>query len=470
LDTLSQFQRAIPERLDRLPLSREIWRILFLAGVAWLIESYDIGVIGSVLPLLKENYQVSGFASGLLASASTLGIVVAIVPAGWLTDRVGRKRVLWMGTAWYASISLLCGFAPNVNLLIVLRFISGLGMGAVFPIPYAMAAEFVSHRYRGAMTAVLDSFLSFGYFLVPLLALAFIPHMTSGQSWRILLYLGGIPLLYVPVLLKWMPESPRWLQSQGRTEEADRVVAGLERAIKQRAGALLPEVQIAQNQTVSPPKAASPRILFQRSYKKRTLMMWVSFACILFIFYAIQTYTPTVLLQEGYGFGSSFLLTSIIVLASVPGKWVAGFTVERWGRKITLISFTIIAALSALVFGVSHTASLALLAGCVMSFFGIGVDPVIKIYGAEQYPTHLRETGVSLFEGVGRLFGGVLAPWIMSFMLTSTGIPGSYVFVAVLALVGALVVCVLGVETRGQQLEKAAGDDILVLAEQEKVA
>ena len=455
MDTASRFQQAIPERVDRLPLSREIWRILLLAGVAWLIESYDIGLIGSVLPSLKEQYQLSEFSSGLLAIVSTLGIVIAIVPAGWLADRIGRKQILWIGTAWYAVFSLLCGFAPNVSTLIVLRFISGLGMGAVFPIPYSMAAEFISYRFRGAMTAVLDSFLSLGYFLAPLLALAIIPQMPTDQGWRVLFFLGGVPLLYVPVLLKWMPESPRWLQIKGRQAEADRIVSSLETAIEARTDHSLPEPAF-QDSVEQPRSPATARDIFRRAYIRRTLMMWVSFACILFIFYAVQTYTPTVLLQKGYGFNSSFLLTSLIVLASIPGKYAAAFAVERWGRKFTLIVFTIVAALSALAFGVAPNQGLALLTGCVLSFFGIGVDPVIKIYGAEQYPTSMRETGVSFFEGVGRLFGGVLAPFIMSFMLTSTGVPGSYAFVAVLAVLGTLVVATLGRETKGLSLERVS--------------
>lgn len=449
---LSVQAQSIPARIDRLPFSREIWNIMLLAGVAWLIESYDIGVIGSVLPSIEQGYQLSGFATGLLSIASTLGIVIAIVPAGWLADRIGRKKILLAGTAWYAALSVLCGFAPNVPLLIGLRLLSGLGMGAVFPIPYALAAELISHRYRGAMTAVLDSFLSFGYFLAPLLALWLIVSLPPDLGWRVLFYVGGLPLLYVPVIVKWMPESPRWLVARGQIEEADQIVSRLESTIEQRTGRVLPVPAVPSARPVG---QASGHI-FRRAYLKRTLMMWISFACILFIFYAIQTYTPTVLLKEGFGLKNAFLLTTIIVVASIPGKYLAAYTVERFGRKVTLVVFTLIAAVSALIFGYAQSAALALLAGCVMSFFGIGVDPVIKIFGAEQYPTSIRETGVSFFEGVGRLFGGVLAPFIMTFLLSGVGVPGSYIFVAILSVLGAIVVALLGTETRGKILEEAA--------------
>src|SRR5256714_5878815 len=211
MDTTMQVRPAIPARIDRLPLSREIWRIMLLAGVAWLVESYDVGVIGSVLPSLQREFHLGTFSVGLLAIASTLGIVISVIPAGWLADNIGRKKILIIGTAWYSVFSLLCGFAPTPTALVLLRFASGLGMGAIFPIPYAMAAELTPRHFRGAMTAVLDSFLSVGYFAAPLIAFAVIPSMSQDMGWRVLFYIGGFPLLFVPALLKWMPESPRWL-------------------------------------------------------------------------------------------------------------------------------------------------------------------------------------------------------------------------------------------------------------------
>ncbi|MBO0781670.1 MAG: MFS transporter, partial [Ktedonobacteraceae bacterium] len=147
--------------------------------------------------------------------------------------------------------------------------------------------------------------------------------------------------------------------------------------------------------------------------------------------------------------------TSIIVLASIPGKYAAAYTLERWGRKATLISFTVIAAVSALLFALSQNVTQALIFGMLMSFFGIGVDPAIKIYGAEQYPTSIRAVGVSGFEGIGRLFGGALAPFIMAYILAAGDVLGSYVFVAVLALIGVGTVAIFGRETHGKTIEAA---------------
>jgi len=450
---------SIAARIDRLPLTREIWLIMLMVGIAWLIESYDIGVIGNTLPALEKQFQIGAFSQGLLAIASTLGIVAAVIPAGLLADRLGRKKILVIGTAWYSIFSFLCGFAPNPVTIIALRFVAGLGMGAVFPIPYAMAAELIPSHFRGAMTGILDSFLSFGYFLAPLLAFALVPQLPINLGWRALFLIGGLPILYVPVLIKWLPESPRWLQVKGRGDEANAVVSYLEHKVEDRIKTQLPQPVIEENTGVGKQKTPSSNAnILQGIYRKRTLMMWGAFSCILFVFYAIQTYTPTVLVKEGYSLGNAFLVTTLIVLASIPGKYFAAYCLEKFGRKPTLIAFTAIAAVSAVLFGLAHTVALALIFGVVLSFFGIGVDPAIKIYGAEQYPTRIRETGVGMFEGCGRFFGGALAPFIMSFILANSGVIGSYIFVAVISLGGIAAVALLGTETRGKTIENASSE------------
>lgn len=447
---------TIGERIDRLPLTREMWLIMLLAGVAWLIELYDIGVIGNILPSLEKQFQINAFLQGILTTASTLGIVAAVIPAGFLADNIGRKKLLIAGTAWYAIFSFLCGFAPNPTMIIILRFVAGFGMGAIFPIPYAMAAELIPRHFRGAMTGVLDSFLSFGYFLAPLLAFFLIPRLPVDLGWRSLFFIGGLPLLYVPILMKWMPESPRWLQTKGRNDDANAVVSYLEHKVEDRTKTRLPDPTREEKAKSSPTQKLTFSSLLRGRFLKRTLMMWISFSCILFVFYAVQTYTPTVLVKEGYSLGNAFLLTTVIVLASVPGKYAAAFALERFGRKATLLSYTTIAAFSAVLFGLAHTEVLALICGIALSFFGIGVDPAIKIYGAEQYPTGIRETGVGLFEGCGRFFGGALAPFIMSFILAMSGVFGSYLFVAIVALGGVAAVALLGTETRGLTIDQAS--------------
>ncbi|HVT68874.1 MAG TPA: MFS transporter, partial [Trebonia sp.] len=183
------------ERLDRLPVSRWLTGVMAVLFLGWLVESYDIGLTGSVLPALTSVYHLSTGMKSLTSISSSAGVVIGIAPAGWLADRVGRKRVMIGGTVAYSVLTFATGLAPGIGAVIALRVLAGIAMGAVFPLPYAYGAELCPPGVRGKFTGVADTFLSIGYFLSPLLALALIPTADSS-GWRVMFFLGGIPIVF----------------------------------------------------------------------------------------------------------------------------------------------------------------------------------------------------------------------------------------------------------------------------------
>ena len=187
-------------------------------------------------------------------------------------------------------------------------------------------------------------------------------------------------------------------------------------------------------------------------------MLWITFGGLFFVFYSIQTFMPTVVHKMGFTLTSAFAFTAVIVLVSIPGKLAEAWLVERWGRRAVIIVFGAVAAVAAIVFGFSHGAALVLIVGCVMSFFGIGVDPAVKVYTAESYPTSIRATGTSLTEGIGRLFSGVIGPSLIPLLLDAVGIGGVYVLIGAVALIAVVTVAVFGEETKGRALEAIAAD------------
>lgn len=444
-------------RLDRLPTSRWLVRTMFVLFLGWLLESYDIGLIGNVLPSLTKIYHISAGEKSLIATASTFGIVVGIIPAGYLADRLGRKRVFISGILVYSTITLVTGFAGSPNQVALLRFFAGLGMGAVFPLPYVLGAELCPPSLRGRFTGLADSFLSVGYFLAPLLAIWLIPSTTSN-GWRTMFYIGGIPLLYSLLVWKLLPESPRWLESKGFHERADRALNQIEDSVRRSVGTQsLPEPRELEIPLPGTQGGRVPwRTLLSRRYLRRTLMLWITFGGSFFIFYAIQIYMPTVVTKLGYSLTSAFVFTSIIVGVSIPGKYFESWVVERWGRKPVIIFFTSVAAAAAFVFGFIHGALPVILVGSVMSFFGISVDPAVKIYTAEQYPTAVRATGTNATECFGRLMAGVVGPAIIPFLLATSGVPAAFGLVGGVAILAVLSVAILGTETRGLALERVS--------------
>jgi len=442
-------------RLDRLPPSRWLAGVMGLLFLSWLIESYDIGLTGSVLPSLTQQFALSTSMKSFVAIAANIGIVIGIVPAGRLADRFGRKKVLIVGTTAYAILTFSTGWVHGIDSLLTLRILDGMAMGAVFPIPYIYACELCPHDRRGRYTGWADACLSVGYFLSPLLALVLIPNVENPNGWRIMFYLGGIPILFALLALRFLPESPRWLESKGRWLESEAVLASIEtRAVRSTGSPLAPIA--ADEPTVKAAPLHPLGAVFHRPYLKRSMTLWVTFGGTFFIFYSIQTFMPTAVTSMGYSLTSAFAFTAVIVGVSIPGKFLEAWVVERWGRKPVIIGFTVTAGIAALAFGFVRGALPILVLRCLMSFFGIAADPAVKTYTAESYPTEIRAWGVATTEGFGRLISGVIGPSFIPVLLAHDGAGAAYALVGSVALLAMVIFTIFGRETRGLTLEQSA--------------
>ena len=426
--------------------------LLFLS---WLIESYDIGLTGSVLPSLTQQFALSTGMKSFVAIAATIGIVIGIVPAGRLADRFGRKKVLIIGTAAYAVLTFATGFAHSIDVIVALRITDGMAMGAVFPIPYIYACELCPPNRRGRFTGWADSFLSCGYFLSPLLALLLIPNVMDTTGWRVMFFIGGIPIIFALLAWRYLPESPRWFESKDRFAECEAVLATMESRAERSLGAPLPSLAPEVARPASAPLHPL-RAIFTPPLRRRAATLWVTFGGTFFIFYSIQIFMPTVVASMGYSLTDAFGFTAVIVGISIPGKLLEAWVIERWGRKPVIISFTVIAALAAFAFGFVRGAVPILVLGGLMSFFGIGVDPAVKTYTSESYPTEIRAWGVATTEGFGRLISGVIGPSFIPLVLSGEGVGAVYMLVGAVALVAVVVVIVFGRETHGMTLEESA--------------
>nr|WP_207711761.1 MFS transporter [Sulfobacillus harzensis] len=418
-------------------MTREQTFWLFLAALAWLIESYDIGLTSVILLPFKTLFHLTADARGLLVIAPTIGIVLGVVPSGMAADLLGRKTLFAWAMLWYSVWTVLAGFSSSWRVLALMRMAAGLGLGAMFPMPYTLLAELSPAKIRGRIAGILDAFLSLGYFAAPLAGAVIARHVGLNTGWRLLFFAGGIGIVYAGLLAVWLPESPRWLLANGRAEEAKTILA--------RIG------QPLASHPLSHP-AYRFSAAFQGVYRQRTAMLWVAFPSILFLFYAIMNFMPSVLSTEHLTDEAALNFSAYIMAASIPGKLFEAWLVEQVGRKTLIVGFAAAASLAALIFPLVHGPLPLLLLGMALAFFGIAVDPAMKIYAAEQYPTTFRATGVGMAEGVARLFGGALAPYIFSFLLAMWGVPGSFAFVALVGFAGAVAVGLWGQETRGLPL------------------
>jgi putative MFS transporter len=461
---------SVGPRLDRLPSTRWLKGVMALLFLSWFIESYDIGLTGSVLPSWTHLYHLSAGGKSLAAIAANIGIVAGIVPAGWLADRFGRRTVLVGGTLAYAVLTFCTGLASGIAGVLSLRVLAGLAMGAVFPLPYVIGTELTPADRRGRFTGLADSFLSVGYFISPLLAVALIPTVADTTGWRIMFFIGGLPVVFALLAWRYLPESPRWYESKGRLGDADRVVSVMEANARRETGASLAPVVEPPAGDV-PPAGAAPagaasalparaglRTIFSPAYLRRSVTLWIAFGGTFFVFYSIQTFMPTVIHDKGFALTSAFGFTAVIVAISIPGKLLEAWVVERWGRKPVIIVFAGVAAVASIAFGFAHGALPVLLLGAVMSFFGIGVDPAVKVYTAESYPTEIRSWGTATTEGFGRLLSGVIGPAFIPVLLAAAGVAAVYTLVGAVALVAVATVAWGGRETRRIPLEQLAAE------------
>ena len=442
-------------RLDRLPASRWLAGVMGLLFLSWLIESYDIGLTGSVLPSLTQQFALSTSMKSFVAIAANIGIVIGIVPAGRLADHFGRRKVLIAGTCAYAVLTFATGLAHGIDSVVILRIADGMAMGAVFPIPYVYASELCPRDRRGRFIGWADSFLSLGYFLSPLLAFVLIPNVEDTNGWRIMFFVGGAPILFALLAWRFLPESPRWLESKGRWIECEDVLASIESHAERSTGQSLTPIPKEEPRS-TPPVLHPLRSIFRPPLLRRSATLWVTFGGTFFIFYSIQIFMPTLVTKMGYSLTSAFAFTAVLVGVSIPGKLLESWVIERWGRKPVIIAFTVIAASASLAFGFVRGALPILVLGGLMSFFGIGVDPAVKTYTSESYPTEIRAWGVSTTEGFGRLISGVIGPSFIPVVLSDLGVGAVYALVGTVALIAVVVVALFGRETRGLTLEQSA--------------
>ena len=449
---------SVAARLERLPVTWLTWRIVILAGCGWFTEALSIGSLGVSLPALRTTMGLTPGLVGLLVAMQTFGVVIGLIPAGKLADKYGRKRVLVGGIIWYSLFTFLCGVTPGYAALLVIRFCAGLGMGAIFPLPYAIVSEFVQKTHRTIFNGFMDACLSIGYFIAPLLGLLVFHYFTQAISWRVFFMIAAAPILYAGLVQRYLPESPRWLERHGRTAEAAAIVAALENAARRHLGHNLPEPDVTQPSIERAARLANIGGVFSSQLIGRTIARCISATGVFFMFYVVMTYMPTIFVAHGYKFATSLEFTAIIIGVAIPGKLGNGWVSEKFGRRAAYVIFMGAAGIGALLFAVAGSLVGTIGFACIMSFFGTGAFPSLKMSIAEQYPLDLRATGSATVEAVSRFFGGVVGAYAMPVLLHRYGIPVSFITIAIVAFIGVATELTATVETRGKTLEQLEGE------------
>jgi putative MFS transporter len=434
----------IAERLDSLPLSRFHWKLVGASGLGWLFDAFDSGLVSFVLAVLAKEWALSPAQVGRIGSMGLVGMFAGAVLVGLLADRFGRKLLFQTTLVVFSVATGLCGLTTTYGALLAMRFLVGFGLGGELPVASTLVTEFAPKAHRGKLVVVLESFWAFGWALAAVVAYLFIP--TWG--WRAAFFLGALPALYVLYLRRFVPESPRFLEASGRFQDAVFVVREAEKACGESPVAL-------ETSRETPAEKPGLRALWTSGMTRRTAMLWILWFSMIYSYYGIFIWLPSLLVASGFSMVKSFEYVLIMTAAQIPGYFSAAWLVDRWGRKPTLVAFLAGCVVSSFVFGKVGSPAEVILWGCLISFFNLGAWGVVYTYTPESYPTALRGTGSGWASGMGRV-GGIVAPLVVGWILGTWPGRQDLVFAqfALVVFIGLAAVVTLGQETKGRSLEE----------------
>jgi len=435
------------ERLDGLPFTAEHRRLLVGSGVGWALDALDVGLISFIIAQLTVQWRLSPTDASLIASVGFAGMAIGAALGGLLADRLGRRQVFALTLLAYGLFTGVSALSWSVGALIAFRFLVGLGLGAELPVASTLVSEFAPPRIRGRVVVVLESFWAVGWTLAALIGFLVVP--SSPNGWRWALALGAVPAVYAVLVRLRLPESVRFLESRGRSTEAEAVVRRFEVAAQDRPR---PSTGTAPAPVAEPDERGRSRVaaLWARPLRRRTAALWAVWFLVNFSYYGAFIWLPTLLYASGFSLVRSFGYTLLITLAQLPGYAASAVLVERWGRRRTLGTFLVGSAVAAALFaGADGTASI-LLAGMLLSFFNLGAWGALYAVTPELYPTRLRGTGAGWAAGVGRI-ASVLAPLSVPLLRDAGGTGLLFVVFAAVFVLAALASTALP-EMRGQTL------------------
>ncbi|HLS50107.1 MAG TPA: MFS transporter [Actinomycetaceae bacterium] len=439
---MSQPELTRSQRLDRLPFTRAHGRLLTGSGIGWALDAMDVGLISFVMAALATHWGLGNTELSWLASIGFVGMAIGASVGGLLADRIGRRQVFALTLLVYGLATGASALATGLVVLMVLRFVVGLGLGAELPVASTLMSEYAPRRIRGRVVVILEAFWAVGWLAAALIGYFVVPASDNGWRWAFLI--GMVPAAYAIFVRFGLPESVRFLERKGRVAEAEAAVRQYE-----EAAGVAPVPSPAQEPTTTAP---TWRDLWTPRFRRRTAALWMAWFGVNFAYYGAFIWLPSLLVDRGFSLVQSFEYTLIITLAQLPGYAVAAWLIEKWGRRATLASFLLGSAIAAVLFGQAGTVAGLIAAGMTLSAFNLGAWGALYAVSPEIYPTALRGTGSGAAAAFGRL-ASIIAPLTVPFLLEAGGSPAVFGVFAIAFLV-AMTAALFLPEYRGEALEE----------------
>jgi MFS transporter, putative metabolite:H+ symporter len=429
-------------RLDRLPISAFHRRIFWLIGAGMFFDGYDLYVGTTVLGSTVQSGFSTIQQNAQFVSITFLGLTIGSLVAGFLGDHYGRRFTYQFNLMVFGVASLLAGFAPNMDVLIWVRFLTGLGLGAEIVVGYSTLTEFVPPRSRGRWLAFMAFIVVAGLPVTTLLGNLIIPNF----GWRPMFILAGIGALIVWFVRKALPESPRWLESHGRPDEAEALL----QKIEQEAATAGPLPEPAPEQPTASWGLGS---LLKPTLFPRMVVGSIVLISVNTLIFGFVTWLPTFFVQQGLSIAQSFGYTLVIVLGSPIGCALGAFAADSLGRRRSIL----IASAMTIVFGAIYptltSPSLVLTVGFLLIVaIYVQVAILFGVYTPELFPTEVRLRANGIVNTLGRA-ATVVSPFIVVGLFTAYGLGGVLSLMIGLVIVQMIAVGFWGIEPARRPLE-----------------
>lgn len=434
--------------LEKSSLTRFHYWLLLLGSLIYGFTGMNVLLIAAVLtPIINEfGLRQQPLVSGLLLSAGYLGMFVGALSCGILTDRIGRKKTLLFTISMMSVFTALNSLAPDPATMGVLRFLAGIGLGGALPQPGVYISEYIPAKYRGRFLGLVETSWVYG----ALLSLIFPLFLFPSLGWRSTFLVALVPLFLIPIVAFFAPESLRYLQLKGRSSEAISLL---------KRHRLVPmDFDESKLRDVPSEKfdfKAALKEIWSSTFRKRTAMLWISWAVLVYTYHGIFIWLPTFYASPPLNLTvvRSIEWVLIVTLAQVPGYYSAALLLDRVGRKPIAIVYLALAGVGSVLLSLAGAPTIILLWSIVISFFNLGAWSALYAYTPELYPTRVRGTGSGAAASIGRA-AGVIAPTATPLLYAYGGLAAAFTIFALTHFLGAIAVVLLGTETKGKILEE----------------
>lgn len=443
------------ELIDHAPMTRSTWLLLIGVMGAQLLDGFDFQVTSFAMPGMIREFHMNPALAGTIMSATTFGLVFGGVIFALLADRIGRKPVFQWLLLTFAFGSFLSAIAPSYQMMLTARFITGVGLGAEYPIVLAILAEYAPLRLRHILLPMVPVAFAVGWIVAALFSIWMIPPF----GWRIVFWAGIVPALFITFIRRYTPESIRFLLASGRVQEAERIGYEIARqAGKENVELVAPPIT-RQEARISFGKQLS----LLRPFWIPTIVLWAFNFSAFIQSFGVGVWLPTIFVRQGFKLTTSFKYTLMIFIVApfshLVGAWLMGKVRRKWALFILTCNSTVFLILFGMAFQYRWPIPVLVGSQVLQVLLGQGVVGVLFTFTSEIYPTRVRSIGVGLVTGLAR-FGAVVGPLFVGLGLHWGFQVGQvmYLFAAPLFIVSIIALIAIRVDTGRRNLEEIVKD------------